>query len=67
MNRSRLSIVWWPRTGVLLAALGLCGVLESPAVSAADSMAELFDGRLPNDFPFLNDAGTDPWSLAGTC
>ena len=40
--------------------------LASPAVSAADSMAELFDGRLPNNFPFLNGAGTAAtYSTAG--
>ena len=47
-----------PPAGILLAALGLAGALASPAVSAADRMAELFDGRLPNNFPFLNGAGT---------
>jgi hypothetical protein len=57
MKWSRLSITR-PRAGVLLAALGLASALTSPAVGAADSLAELFDGRLPNNFPFLNSAGT---------
>ena len=55
-----------PPAGILLAALGLAGALASPAVSAADSVAELFDGRLPNNFPFLNGAGTAAtYSTAG--
>jgi hypothetical protein len=57
MKRSRLSIPR-PHAGILLAALGLAGALASPAVGATDSIAELFDGRLPNNFPFLNGAGT---------
>jgi cytochrome c peroxidase len=66
MNRSRLSIASRPRAGVLLAAFGLCGALASPAVGATDSIAELFDGRLPNNFPFLNSAGTAAtYSTAG--
>ena len=35
--------------GILLATVGLAGALASPAVSAADSVVELFDGRLPNN------------------
>jgi cytochrome c peroxidase len=46
------------RASVLLAAVGLCSALASPTVGATDSIAELFDGRLPNNFPFLNGAGT---------
>ena len=65
MKRLRQAIAR-PRAGVLLAALGFCGALASPVVSATDSMAELFDGRLPNNFPFLNGAGTAAtYSTAG--
>ena len=65
MKSSRLSIRR-PRAGVLLAAFGLCGALASCTVGATDSIAELFDGRLPNNFPFLNGAGTAAtYSTAG--
>ena len=40
-----------------LAAL-LAGTLASPGAGAEGSLAEFFDGRLPNNFPFLNSAGT---------
>ena len=43
-----------PPAGILLATLGLAGALASPVVRAADSMAEVFDARLPNNLPFLN-------------
>ena len=55
MNWSR-SFIARPRAG-LLATLAIAGSLGSP-VAGADSLAELFDGRLPNNFPFLNTAGT---------
>ncbi len=54
------------RASVLLAAVGLCGALASPTVGATDSIAGLFDGRLPNNFPSLNGAGTAAtYSTAG--
>lgn len=55
MNRSR-SLKSRP-PGIVLAALGLVGTLAG-ASSQADGLADLFDGRLPNNFPFLNGAGT---------
>ncbi len=57
MNRSRLSISR-PPAGILLAALALAGTLASPAPPPKAVLAEIFDGRLPNNFPFLNSAGT---------
>jgi cytochrome c peroxidase len=54
MNRSR-SLKSRP-PGILLIALGTLATLA--AVSAqADGLGDLFDGRLPNNFPFLNGAG----------
>jgi hypothetical protein len=55
MNWSRS---WKSRPpGIVLAALGLVGTLAG-AGAQADGLADLFDGRLPNNFPFLNSAGT---------
>jgi cytochrome c peroxidase len=55
MNRSR-SLKSRP-PGIVLAALGLVGTLAG-AGAQADGLGDLFDGRLPNNFPFLNSAGT---------
>jgi len=56
MNWSRFSKSRPP--GILLAAaLGLAGTLAG-AGAQAEGLAELFDGQLPNNFPFLNSAGT---------
>jgi len=52
MKRLRSSICRLP-AGVLLAALGMAGVLTSAAAGAVDSL----DERLPNNFPFFNSAG----------
>ena len=57
MNRSRSSISR-PPAGILLAAFGLAGTLAGAGAGAEGSIADLFDGRLPNNFPFLNSAGT---------
>lgn len=62
LRLSRLSRALRPPAGILLAMVGWCGALASPAVSATDSMAELFDGRLPltqgND-PIFNSLDAD--------
>jgi len=55
MNRSR-SLKSRP-PGIVLATLGLVATLAG-AGAHADGLADLFDGRLPNNFPFLNSAGT---------
>jgi cytochrome c peroxidase len=55
MNRSR-SLKSRP-PGIVLATLGLAAALAG-AGARADGLADLFDGRLPNNFPFLNGAGT---------
>src|SRR5829696_212743 len=54
-SRSRVS---QPRGRIALAVLAMAGTLASPLAGAEGSIAELFDGRLPNNFPFLNSAGT---------
>jgi hypothetical protein len=43
--------------GIVLATVGLAAALAG-AGAHADGLADLFDGRLPNNFPFLNGAGT---------
>ena len=55
MNRSR-SLKSRP-PGIVLATVGLAAALAG-AGAHADGLADLFDGRLPNNFPFLNGAGT---------
>jgi len=55
MNRSRSLKSRLP--GVVLATLCVVGSLAG-AAARADGLADLFDGQLPNDFPFLNSAGT---------
>ena len=56
MTRSRSSIS--RRKAGVLAVLALTGTLASPLAGADGSRADLFDGTLPNNFPFLNSAGT---------
>ena len=55
MNRSR-SLQSRP-PGILLTTLGVLAALAG-VTAHADGLADLFDGRLPNNFPFLNGAGT---------
>ncbi|HKQ13133.1 MAG TPA: hypothetical protein VJT80_06840 [Steroidobacteraceae bacterium] len=55
MNRSRSGKSRPP--GIVLATLGLAGVLAGVSAQA-DGLGDLFDGHLPNNFPFLNGAGT---------
>jgi len=55
MNRSR-SLKSRP-PGILLTTLGVVAALAG-AGAQADGLADLFDGQLPNNFPFLNGAGT---------
>jgi len=55
MNRSR-SLQSRP-PGILLTTLGVLATLTG-AAAHADGLADLFDGQLPNNFPFLNGAGT---------
>ena len=55
MNRSR-SLKSRP-PGIVLATVGLAAALAG-AGAHAGGLADLFDGRLPNNFPFLNGAGT---------
>src|SRR5687767_10233661 len=52
---------------LLAAVLAVAGTLASVAAGAEDSaLADLFDGSLPNNFPFLNSAGTAAtYSTAG--
>ena len=52
---------------LLVAVLAVAGTLASTAAGAEDSaLAELFDGSIPNNFPFLNSAGTAAtYSTAG--
>lgn len=56
-NKSRSSISR-PPAHILLVAVGLVGALAGAGARADGSIAELFDGQLPNNFPFLNSAGT---------
>ena len=56
MNRSR-SLKSRPPGILLAAALGLAATLTG-AAAQADGLGDLFDGQLPNNFPFLNGAGT---------
>lgn len=61
MTRLRSSISRLP-VGILLAALGMAGLLTSAAAGAEGSL----DERLPNNFPFFNSAGTAAtFSIAG--
>jgi cytochrome c peroxidase len=55
MNRSR-SLKSRP-PGILLTTLGVVATLAG-AGARADGLADLFDGRLPNNFPFPDGAGT---------